>query len=157
MNSLELILSFVVGLIASVAATFLFPALQNAVAAGIVRVLGWLPFRQRASFAGNWKATWYVESNRYPPQVIDDSVLIRQFGKRIYAKFKAGKLDCYLVGTIDDGRYITGTWYDETQGGYHGAFQFVIDPSTKDFSGRWIGFSTTGVVKGGSWEWERNS
>lgn len=154
MNDIGLIISFVIGVLGSLVATFLFPAMQDVALATFIRLFGWLPVRRNASFAGQWKATWYVDSPRYPPEVIDDNVSVRQLGKRLYAKFRAGKLDCYLVGTIED-RYITGTWYDERRGGYHGAFQFIVDLSTLNFGGLWIGYSTSGVVKYGKWEWER--
>jgi len=157
MNNLGLIASLIFGIVASLLATFLFPALYDAGVAAIVRLFGWLPIKRHGSLSGTWKATWFVESERYPPEVIDDNVAVRQLGNRIYAKFRASALDCYLVGTIDAGRYITGSWYDETQGGYHGAFQFIIDPATRNFGGKWIGFSTSGNIKHGRWELERQS
>lgn len=155
MDGLSLIVSLFVGIVGSLLATFLFPALQDACAATIARLIGWLPFRKRGSLSGLWTGKWHVESARYPPVVTDDQVTVRQFGNRFYARFSTGPLDCYLVGRIDAGRYITGTWYDEADGGYHGAFQFVIDPTTRDFRGRWIGFSTSGEIKTGLWEWTR--
>jgi hypothetical protein len=60
-------------------------------------------------------------------------------------------------GVIDGGRYLTGTWSDRKQGGYHGAFQLIIDPKTRNMSGTWIGYSMSGVVKHGSWIWTRTN
>src|ERR1039458_3477833 len=96
-------------------------------------------------------------SSSSPSPSIGRRIVVRPSGKRIYAKSRAGKFDFYLIGTVDGGRYITGTWFDETQGGYHGAFQFVVDPATGNFSGLWIGFSKTGIVKHGFWVWERKT
>ncbi|HEX3128134.1 MAG TPA: hypothetical protein VH394_12460 [Thermoanaerobaculia bacterium] len=155
--STALIVSFVVGVLGSLAAAFLFPSLQIGVTAALIRLLGWLPIRRQASFDGLWKATWHVDSPKYPSQVMDENVRVRQLGNRVYAKFRAEKLACHLMGTIED-RYITGTWYDEVKGGYHGAFQLIADISDRNhLSGLWIGYSTSGIVKSGAWEWERRS
>jgi hypothetical protein len=156
MDGLSLIVSLCVGIVGSLLATFLFPSLQDACATVITRLIGWLPFRKRGSLSGLWTAHWYVNSKRYPPVVTEDLVVVRHLGNRFYARFSTGTLACYLVGRIDAGRYITGTWYDEADGGYHGAFQFVIDPTTRDFEGKWIGFSTSGEVKHGRWKWVRS-
>ncbi len=151
----EMIASFAIGVLGSLAAAFLFPALQTGVTAALIRLFGWLPVRRRASFSGTWKATWHVDSPNFPPQVVDENVNVRQFGNRLYAKFKAEKLACHFMGTIED-RYITGTWYDEAKGGYHGAFQLIADISTRShLRGVWIGYSTSGIVKSGAWEWVR--
>lgn len=147
--------TLVVGVIGSLVASFLYPPLWDRSVALLVRLVGWVPFRRRPRFAGLWKSTWEVDSSSYPSPVIDERVEIHQLGRRIYAKSRAGHFDFYLVGTVDGGRYITGTWFDETHGGYHGAFQFVVDPATGNFKGVWIGYSKTGVVKHGEWTWER--
>lgn len=157
MDGFSLAVSLLLGVVGSLLATFIFPSLQDGFATAISRIIGWLPFRKRRSLSGTWKGVWHVESKRYPPAVTDDFAQVRQFGDRFYARFSTGPLDCYLVGTIDAGRYITGTWYDEADGGYHGAFQFIIDPTTRNFRGKWIGFSTNGEVKHGLLEWERRS
>jgi hypothetical protein len=36
-----------------------------------------------------------------------------------------------------------------------GHFNSSFNASNHNFSGRWIGFSSSGVVKEGLWEWER--
>ncbi len=157
MNLLQISASLLVGIIGSLLATFLFPALQNAVQSGIVRLFGWVPFRRKSSLTGPWRSEWHVESEKYPPIVVDESATVRQVGTRFYAKFRSKLLDCHLVGTIDSGRYVTGTWYDDLEGGYHGAFQFIVDPTSgKSLSGKWIGYSTTGRVKEGDWTWEQH-
>jgi hypothetical protein len=89
--------------------------------------------------------------------VEDDSAMIKQFGNRIVANVSAHNFKCYLIGKVEQRRTITGTWYDEYGAGYYGAFQFLIDPITGDFSGKWVGFSREGIVKSGDWEWVRVS
>lgn len=156
LNFVALSVSMFLGVAGSLLASFLFPATRNFVMANLVKAFGWVPWRRKIFLGGKWTARWEVESSRYPPSIEDSNAIVRQLGSRFYAKFKAGELDCYLIGTIDSGRYITGVWHDENQGGYHGAFQFVIDPASTNFRGMWIGFSMAGQVKSGSWDWHRN-
>ncbi len=161
MNLLSILLGIVgtlaLGIIGSLIASFLYPPAFDRFAALLVKVLGWFPTRHAPRFAGVWKSIWEVNSPSYSSPSIDEHVVIRQLGKRIYAKSRAGKSHYFLIGTVDEGRYITGTWFDETQGGYHGAFQFVVNPATGNFDGLWIGFSKTGIVKHGLWTWERKT
>jgi hypothetical protein len=144
-----------IGALGSLVAAFLFPAIYTTISSALVRLLGWLPIVQSASFSGRWRVLWTVESTSFPSEVVDNNVVVKQLGRRMYARFQAANVECHIAGTIDNGRYITGTWRDRTEGGYHGAFQFIVDPATKDFSGRWVGFSKTGVIKQGLWKWER--
>lgn len=149
-------ITILLGVLASVVAAFVFPVINDLLVAVVARVFGWLPLGRKRSLSGQWKAAWTVESDRYEPRVVDHEVVVRQVGKRIYAKFRDGNMDCYLVGTIESG-IITGKWYNEQVNGYHGAFQFIIDPRGNRFSGKWIGFSTSRIVKHGDWEWEKKS
>jgi hypothetical protein len=126
MPVIAIIVSFGIGVLASLGAGFLLAPMHDLLVAGTVRALGWLPRRPRLSLSGHWRATWHVQSTHYPPKVVDDNAFVRQFGRRFYAKFKSPTFDCYLVGTIDSGRYITGRWHDAAEGSYHGAFQFII-------------------------------
>ncbi len=161
MNAINITLgvlsTILLGVIGSLIASFLYSPLWDRWVALLVRFFGWVPLRRPARFAGIWKSTWEVDSISYPSSMVDDKVEVRQLGRRIYAKMRANHFNFYLVGTVDAGRYITGTWFDETHGGYHGAFQFVVDPATGNFKGVWIGFSKTGAIKHGNWIWERQN
>jgi hypothetical protein len=153
----HIVLSVLLGIVATILGGLLFPGVQEAVYGFLIRSFSWLRLRRRADFAGAWRSGWHVQSEKYPSVVVDEAAHIRQIGNRIYAKSQTPTFVCHLFGKIDSGRYITGTWYDEMEGGYHGAFQFIVDPATGNFSGKWIGYSTSGVVKEGNWEWERVS
>lgn len=153
---ITVLVSLSLGVIGSLLAAAFFPGMQSLAASAIVRRIGWLPFGQPALLGGLWTVTWHVQSDRYAPSETDESVQVRQLGKRVYARFRTrGGEWWYVVGTIDGGRYVTGTWYDATQGGYHGAFQLIIDPGSHDMAGLWIGFSRGGIVKSGAFEWKR--
>src|SRR5262245_44780665 len=120
------LISLGIGMIGSLIAAALFPGIQTWSMSVLTRLIGWIPRRRGAFFGGRWEVEWHVESFRYAPIELDRSVRLHQLGNRLYAKFRAGGIDCYLIGTVDAGRYVTGTWYDATEGGYHGAFQLVI-------------------------------
>jgi len=114
-----------------------------------------MPLQGRLNLSGPWQATWHVQSSRFPESVSDSSVTVRQFFNRIYVKFQNEDLRFHAKGVIDSNRYVTGTWSDSIQGGYHGAFQLIIDPKSRNMKGLWIGYSTSGSVKHGEWVWER--
>src|SRR5262245_37564535 len=109
MATLSIIGSLLLGIITSLLTTTFSPVIEQVGGGTLVRIFGWCPLRRKAALAGAWTSTWHVESSRYPPAVTDDNATIRQVGNRIYGKFRALDLDCYLVGTVDSGRYITGT------------------------------------------------
>lgn len=145
--------AFILGVIASLLAAALFPSLAEMGSAILVRMIGWLPLKRKTNLSGIWASTWYVDSPRFPTSVTDDSSEIRQLGNRVYMQHNADGIKFQANGKIDGGRYITGVWLDETDGGYHGAFQLIIDPKTRNMSGEWVGYSTEGFVKHGKWEW----
>lgn len=146
-------IEFLLGVIASLLAAALFPTFAEMGSALVVRWAGWLPFKGKKNLSGTWSSTWYVDSPRFPPSVTDDDSEIHQLGNRVYMQHNADGIKFWARGTIDNGRYVTGVWFDQTDGGYHGAFQLVIDPKTRNMSGEWVGFSTNGFVKHGKWEW----
>jgi hypothetical protein len=73
----------------------------------------------------------------------------------VFIRFSVNEAAYLADGRIADSRYVTGTWGDRNRGGYHGAFQLVIDPMSRDMRGVWVGFSTDGRVKHGNWNWTR--
>lgn len=148
---------FVLGVSASLVAAALFPVIADFLGALLAKLFGWLPVQGKTDLSNcTWRSVWHVESQRFSPQVIDEAVRIRQLGNRVFMKFKNGSLDFQARGVIDSGRFVTGTWRDKVEGGYHGAFQLIIDPVTRNMSGRWVGYSTQGFVKENLWVWTRN-
>ena len=146
---------FVLGIAASLLATFLFPVIQDIVASIAVRYLYWIPFRKRQNLSGKWRCSWDVESAAYPPTVIDDSMVAKQLFNRVYASFEEANATYYLIGAIESDQYVSGTWYDGNRGGYHGTFQLIVNPANHNLEGQWIGFSRSGTVKNGALRWER--
>lgn len=149
--------SFVGGVVTSLVAAALFPAVAEVLGSCFAKLFGWLPVKGRTNLSNcAWRTTFHVQSSRFPAEVTDENVKVRQFGKRVFIKFKTASLDFLARGVIDSGRYVTGTWQDRIEGGYHGAFQLIIDPVNRNMAGKWIGYSTSGVVKEGEWIWIRN-
>jgi hypothetical protein len=147
---------FLLGVVASLLAAVMFPAVAVFGRFLLASAFGWLPIGRKINLNGAWRSTWHVSSPRFPPFVTDSKTRVRQFGSNFFANFEAQGVDMVASGIVDSGRYVTGTWKDRIEGGYHGSFQLIIDPfDKKKMSGTWIGFSSTGVVKNGAWEWEK--
>lgn len=147
--------TFFLGVVSSIAATAIFPSLSDGMSVLVARLFSWVPTSTRANVRGKWTSTWHVQSGRFPPQVTCSDVKVKQLGRRFYARFKVGNVNFHAYGNIDSGRYVTGFWKDDTQGGYHGSFQLIIDPDSRDMTGLWIGYSMSGTIKHGAWEWHR--
>lgn len=148
-------MDFFVGVLASLLAALIFPSLMEFISQMMVRYLEWLPFRKKVDLKGKWESEWSVESDRFPKKVKCTNTNVNQLGNRFYTTFKVGDADFYAYGEIDSGRYLTGYWKDKSEGGYHGTFQLIIDPVSRNMNGLWIGYSTKGIVKHGEWEWHR--
>ena len=148
-------LTFILGVLTSLVAMFLFPQLQDMLAAAIARYLGWIPFRRRLNLTGIWSTAWQVKSDAYPEEVKDENTRVYQFANRIYSSFEdeASDTTYYIVGKVEDNRHVTGTWYDGWGGGYYGSFQLVLDPATRGLEGQWIGWGKSGNVKNGKLYW----
>lgn len=148
-------LGIAASVIAAAIAAALFPAVTAVGTRLLVHLFGWLPITGKVDLSGKWSSTWRVVSDRFPSDVTDNEASIRQLGNRIFVRFKNENMEFLAIGVIDSGRYVTGTWTDKIKGGYHGAFQMVIDPKTREMAGLWIGYSASGFVKSGKWEWTR--
>ena len=136
--------------------TLASPPLLAGAQALLVRLLGWVPLRKAASFKGSWTVAWHVDSTSYKPVEIHPDVHVRQFGSRLFATLPGRPIEWHVFGTVDAGRYVTGTWKDRSAGGYHGSFQLTVNPADRNMSGLWIGFSRNGTIKHGEFNWTRN-
>jgi hypothetical protein len=148
---------FLIGVAASLIASIIIYALKDLSISLLSRVMGWLPFKSEINLKGNWSSTWYVESEKFSKENTDNNSVIRQIGKHVYLEHNTGQIKFNAKGKIEGGRYVTGVWYDQTESGYHGAFQLIIDPLSKNMDGQWLGYSSTGIVKNGRWVWERGN
>lgn len=155
LNYLQLFAGALLGIFTSIILKAFNPAIEDGIHKWIVVILGKGKPNTKLSLKGNWVSRWYVQSNNYPPIIEDKNATIRQFGDSIVGATHIGNFKCIITGKIKQNHYITGEWRDDYGGGYFGTFQFIIDPSTGNFSGKWVGFSRNGTVKSGNWEWKR--
>jgi hypothetical protein len=151
---MELLWAIVGAVLGLLLTLFVQPFVEDKTLGLIVRKLGSTK-RTKQSLAGDWIHMWSVESSNYPP-LNGSPVSISQLRNHISAKFEeSGRTYC-VSGEVSQGSYVTGTWYDESDGStYHGAFQLKIHPKDESMKGKWIGFSNSGEIKVGSWDWQR--
>ncbi|KZD21536.1 hypothetical protein A4A58_14360 [Tardiphaga robiniae] len=116
---------------------------------------------QDSALSVDWKQTWYVDENG-KERPYSSNIKIYKFLNLVACEFtyeaKNGQnVDAQIVGLIDNGRFITGRWFNANDpSGYHGALQLRRSGDSQRFEGAWIGLSDTSGVKSGSWLWERN-
>ncbi len=112
------------------------------------------------SLQGKWSERWWVdEPGKEPSYNEDKDVTMEQFGDAVMARFKFGGRTYLFEGTIEQMRFITGSWRDVEVGPtYSGAFQIKININADTLYGRWVGFSASkNSIKTGIWEWKREN
>lgn len=112
------------------------------------------------SLQGKWSERWWVdEPGKEPSYNEDKDVTIEQFGETVTARFKFCGRTYLFEGTIEQMRFITGSWRDVEVGPtYSGAFQIKININADTLYGRWVGFSASNnSIKTGIWEWKREN
>ena len=151
---MDLAIGFLLGVIGSwIVSILVVPLTETYVHKWIVRLLG--SYKQRArNVAGYWTQCWEVESDNFESSN-EALVKIKQFGRRVFTSFYAGSNKYFFSGRIDQGRYVTGKWYGEIKGDYHGSFQLHIAPNGQSMDGIWLGFDSKSNVKTGHWTWKR--
>lgn len=153
---MEIVLLLIGTLLGLFSSLFLAPLLEGKSQGFIVKLLGSTIQQKSLSLAGKWDERWWVEGEKDKRIDEDKNVTVKQFGKHISAKFKSFDGVNYMIGRVEQGSFITGTWHNEYRGGtYHGAFQLYISPPGKLMVGKWIGFSKTNEIQSGVWEWKR--
>ena len=156
---MELFLSFLLGIPASVIAAYLVgPVVTIAAGYHCIRALTWLRKKMvhDEMFDIPWTQQWDVLADEMPKSFPSQLTLYR-FRHILAGEFRnadeTGKGVYRVVAVIDDNR-ITGTWKDIKPMGYYGTFQLLISHKRDEAVGKWIGFSTrTTIVRAGSWIW----
>ncbi|MGF1429090.1 helix-turn-helix domain-containing protein [Kitasatospora sp. LaBMicrA B282] len=114
-------------------------------------------------YSGVWLSRYeFYSSSRGDTYVGLHHVLLTQRGNRIEGRSlgpnaaEDGRLTLDL--TVDRS-VVTGTWVEETEAEgyyrgarYHGAFQFLADPTGRRMAGKWVGFGKELDVNSGPWE-----
>lgn len=113
--------------------------------------------------SGVWLSRYeFYSSSREQTFTGQHHVLLTQNGNRLQGRSlsASGEPDSRL--TIDltiDRNVVTGTWVEETEpqgyyhgARYHGAIQFLMDPTGRRMAGKWVGFGKEFDVNTGPWE-----
>ena len=161
-DAILLFFGFVVGIPASmVAAWVLGPIATIFCGFHVTKIFSALRKKVKRDeiFDQAWRQTWCVDSSKFQRSnssplnlykimhiVAGEATMVTSTGQTISFR---------IIGAIDSNRYITGKWMDPEAGGYYGAFQLIMDPTRESAAGTWVGFSSSGTVKSGSWTWQR--
>jgi hypothetical protein len=84
--------------------------------------------------------------------------MLLQRGARLMVRSLPASASQLSVDLSVNGRVVTGTWTEQTQGGgyyrgavYHGALQMLQDEGGRLLAGKWVGFGKDGEVNDGPW------
>jgi hypothetical protein len=156
-----LALGFALGIPASmVAALILGPAATILCGFHAAKLLARAQRRMRpdAVFDAAWSQTWLVTSDTFQP-INSSGLRLHRFlhivaGEADMQTVAGRQISFRLLAVLDaSSRCITGKWMDPNEGGYYGAFQVILTPTRECAEGLWVGFSSKGMVKSGSWVW----
>jgi hypothetical protein len=138
-----------------------YPRIEDWVHRNMVKWFNQLPYTSKHKLAGKWTHRWHVVSSNFPPVNEIKDILVKQYGKRIFAEYQVkdnkGKSYTYqMYGIVDKEQIVTGTWKDVESGHrYHGCFQLHVDINEQSMNGYWTGISNKGAIKSDKWEWIR--
>lgn len=149
------------GVPASMTATLLLgPAMTIMCGFHAVKKLAQIRQRVRPDevFDGPWQQNWHVSSTHFAPENLS-SMRIYRFLHLLAAEAEhttaSGTPYSFRMLAVIDRDIITGKWMDPRQNGYYGAFQLKIAYTHEDATGQWVGFSSSGIVKAGTWIWRK--
>lgn len=99
---------------------------------------------------------WHVESSHFD-QANPSELKIYRFLHLIAGEATqstaTGAPYSFRILAVLDRNLISGKWMDPLINGYYGTFQLMLSHTRDSAKGMWVGFSSTGVVKGGEWTW----
>jgi transcriptional regulator with XRE-family HTH domain len=123
----------------------------------------WIPLedpKAKGPLTGIWLSRYeYVSSSR------DDAtfaglhyVVIIHHGARLQVRSVPASASRLMMDLTANGAVLTGTWTEQTrpdgyyQGSvYHGAIQFLLDPTGHRMTGKWVGFGRDFDLNTGPW------
>ena len=110
-------------------------------------------------FDGPWQQDWHVSSKHFAPENLS-SMRVYRFLHLLAAEAEqttaTGASYGFRMLAVIDGSIITGKWMDPRPNGYYGTFQLILAHTHSDASGQWMGFSSAGIVKTGTWTWRKD-
>lgn len=156
---MELLVGAILGAIASLILSLIFtPIFQDRVTDFLVEHLSRFSFiRKKTSLTGSWTQDWQVDGRESIAHQ-EPELELKQLGHSLVGKFKFSGREYRLRAKIENGIYVSGTWFDLYEGPtYHGTFQARIKIDGHSVAGKWIGFSSTlSSINTGDWLWQRD-
>jgi transcriptional regulator with XRE-family HTH domain len=125
----------------------------------------WIPLedpKAKGPLTGIWLSRYEYESSSRGGMFADAHyVVIIQHGARLLVRSVPASASRLMMDLTASGQVATGTWTEQTstagyyQGGvYHGAIQFLLDPTGRRMAGRWVGFGRDFDLNSGPWTLE---
>lgn len=110
---------------------------------------------------GIWRSRYVYNSSGRKGEFEDAHyVVLRYQSRRLVGQSLPNSLDSRLRLDLSvDGAIATGTWSERTSPSgyykgatYHGTIQLLIDPMSRNMSGKWLGFGKNFAMNSGQWE-----
>jgi transcriptional regulator with XRE-family HTH domain len=126
----------------------------------------WIPVADPKARPGPLTGIWlssydYESTGREATFTSHHYVAVVQHGTRLQVRSMPGSRSRLLMDLTANGQVLTGTWTEETnpagyyQGAvYHGAIQFLLQPTGRKMTGKWVGFGRDFDLNTGPWRLE---
>jgi len=117
------------------------------------------PAESYGPLSGIWLSAYeYPSSGRGRSFTSRHYVMVLQRGAGLMIQALPASASRLSVNMSVNGAVATGTWTEETEPGgyysgavYHGALQFLVDPTGHRMEGEWVGFGRDMKVNHGAW------
>jgi len=122
----------------------------------------WIPLedpKAKGPLTGIWRS-WYEYESSSRGGTFDNEhyVVLIQHGARLQVRSVPASDSRLMMDLTVNGQVVTGTWTEQTsQGGYyqgavyHGAIQFLLEPTGRRMTGKWLGFGRDFDLNTGPW------
>jgi len=116
---------------------------------------------QDLDFSGSWHSKYHYTSTAKEGRFTSEyDVKMYRTGNQLVIQSLPNENEDYILLRLSvDGRFLTGTWYEQTSptGDYegvsrYGALQLIVDEDGQAMHGKWVGFNRKMYVQGDDWE-----
>lgn len=122
----------------------------------------WIPLedpKAQGPLTGIWRSTYvYPSSSRGADFTSEHFVILLQRGDKLQVRSVPASASKVMIELTVNGQVATGTWVESTdphgfyQGSiYSGGIQFLIDPTGRRMTGKWLGFGRDFDINTGPW------
>ncbi|HEX8068496.1 MAG TPA: hypothetical protein VF546_00995 [Pyrinomonadaceae bacterium] len=106
---------------------------------------------------GTWRGKWYVGEGAHKTLYTEDIITIeKRKGFRILGKAQEAKGTYLIYGRFSMSNIFTLSYhFPDTRISLTGVILLKLDPLSKEFDGRWWGYTKEGSIMGGEVQWTR--